>query len=91
MASRQTTPNFPEQIMESRKKIRDSFKRSHEALQVRENILLSRVDEIERKYNSKSQEMNTVVEALNKATLQCEETLAANILNDVNQQCSLGL
>ena len=79
-------PNFPEQIKESRKKIRDSFKRSHEALQVRENILISRVDEIERRYNSKSQEMNTVVEALNKATLQCEETLAASILNDVNQQ-----
>ena len=79
-------PNFPEQIKESRKKIRDSFKRSHEALQVRENILLSRVDEIERKYINKAQEMNTVVEALNKATLQCEETLAANILNDVNQQ-----
>ena len=79
-------PNFPEQIKESRKKIRDSFKRSHEALQVRENILLSRVDEIERKYTSKTQEMNKVVEALNKATLQCEETLTANIHNDVNQQ-----
>ena len=48
MASRHVAPNFPEQIKESRKKIRDSFKRSHEALQVRENILLSRVDEIER-------------------------------------------
>ena len=86
MASRQTTPNFPKQIKETRKKIRDSFNKSHEALQVRENILLSRVDEIERKYTSKTQEMNTVVEALNKATLQCEETLAANILNDFNQQ-----
>ena len=86
MASRQTTPSFPEQIKETRKRILDSFKRSHEALQVRENILLSRVDEIERKYTCKTQEMNTVVEALNKATLQCEETLAANILNDFNQQ-----
>ena len=80
------TPNFPEQIKESRKKIRDSFKRSHEALQVRENILLSRVDEIEKEYNSKTQEINKVIEALNKATLQCEETLAANILTDINQQ-----
>ena len=62
MASRHVVPNFPEQIKESRKKIRDSFKRSHEALQVRENILLSRVDEIEREYNSKSQEINTLVE-----------------------------
>ena len=33
---------------ECRKKIQDSFKRSHVALQVRENILLSRVDEIEK-------------------------------------------
>ena len=79
-------PNFPEQIKESRKKIRDSFKRSHEALQVRENILLSRVDEIEKEYNSKYQEINKVIEALNKATLQYEETLAANILTDINQQ-----
>ena len=73
MASRQTTPSFPEQIKESRKKIRDSFKRSHEALQVRDNILLSRVDEIEKEYSNKTQEMNKLVEALNKATLQCEE------------------
>ena len=73
-------------MKESRKKIRDSFKRSHEALQVRENILQSQVDEIEKEYNSKTQEMNKVIEALNKATLQCEETLAANIFTDINQQ-----
>ena len=85
MATAQVKVNFPEQIEESRKKIRDSFKRSHEALQVRENILLSRVDEIEKEYNSKTQEMNKLVEALNKATLQCEETLAANKLTDINQ------
>ena len=85
MASRQTTRSFPEQIKESRKKIRDSFKRSHEALQVRENILLSRVDEIERKYNSKTEKINKLVEALNKATLQCEETLADNQLTDVTE------
>ena len=85
MASRHVAPNFPEQIKESRKKIRDSFKRSHEALQVRENILLSRVDEIEREYNSKTEKINKLVEALNKATLQCEETLADNQLTDINQ------
>ena len=85
MASRHVAPGFPEQMKESRKKIRDSFKRSHEALQVRESKLLSRVDEIEREYNSRSEEMNTLVEALNKATLQCEETLAANKLTDINQ------
>ena len=85
MATAQMKVNFPEQIKESRKKIRDSFKRSHEALQVRENILLSRVDEIEKEYNSKTEKMNKLVEALKKATLQCEETLANNELTDINQ------
>ena len=85
MATAQVKVNFPEQIKESRKKIRYSFKRSHEALQVRENILLSRVDEIEREYNSKSHEINKLVEALSKATLQCEETLADNQLTDVTE------
>ena len=79
-------PNFPEQIKESRKKIRGSFKKSHEALQVRENILISRINEIEKEYNSKTQEMNKVIGVLNKATFQCEETLAENILTDLNQQ-----
>ena len=85
MATAQVKVGFPEQIEKSRKKIRDSFKRSHEALQVRENILLSRVDEIEKEYNSKTHEMNKLVEDLNKATLQCEETLAANKLTDVTE------
>ena len=85
MATARVKVSFPEQIKESRKKIRDSFKRSHEALQVRENILLSRVDEIEKEYSNKSQKMNKLVEALNKATLQCEETLADNQLIDINQ------
>ena len=77
--------NFTEQIEESRKKIRDSFKRSHEALQVRKNILLSRVDEIEKEYNNKTQEMHKLIEALDKATSQCEETLTANRLTDVTE------
>ena len=85
MATAQVKVNFPEQIKESRKKIRDSFKRSHEVLQERENILLSRVDEIEKDYNSKTEKMNKLVEALKKATLQCEETLANNELTDINQ------
>ena len=85
MASKHVAPNFLEQIQESQKKIRDSFKRSHEALQVRENILLSHVDEIEKEYNSRTLEMNKLVESLNKATLQCEETLAANKLTDVTE------
>ena len=85
MARRQVNPNFPEQIKESRKKIRDSFKRTHEALQVRENILLSHVDEIEKEYNSKTQEMNKLVEALNIEMKHCEENLSSNKLIDVTE------
>ena len=85
MASRNVATNFPEQIRESRKKIRDSFKRSHEALRVRENILLSRVDEIEKEYNSSTREMNKLVEALNKEMKQCEENLSSNKLTDVTE------
>ena len=85
MATAQFKLDFPKQIKESRKKIRNSFKRSHEALQVRENILLSRVDEIEKEYNSKTQEMNKLVEALNKEMKQCEENLSSNKLTDVTE------
>ena len=85
MARRQVNPNFPEQIKESRKKIRDSFKKTHEALQVRENILLSHVDQIEKEYNSKTQEMNKLVEALNIEMKQCEENLSSNKLIDVTE------
>ena len=85
MATEQVKLDFPEQIKESRKKIRDSFKRSHEALQVRENILLSRVDEIEKEYNSKTEEMDKLLEALNKEIIQCEENLSANKLTDVTE------
>ena len=85
MATSQVKVNFPEQIKESRKKIRDSFKRTYEALQVRENILLSRVDAIEKEYNKKTEEINKLVEALNKEMKQCEENLSANQLTDVTE------
>ena len=85
MATAQVKVNFPEQIKENRKKIRGSFKRSHEALQVRENILLSQVDEIEKEYNSKTEKMNKLLEALNREMKQCEENLADNKLTDVTE------
>ena len=89
MASRHTTPNFPEQIKESRKKIRDSFKRSHEALQVRENNLLSRVDEIEREYNSKTEKINKLIESLDRNKSFTSETLKDNELSETFKQiCS---
>ena len=86
MASKQTTPSFPEQIKESRKKIRDSFKRSHEALHVRENILLSRVDEIEKEYNNKTEKINKLVESLDKNKSSISETLRDNELNETYEQ-----
>ena len=90
MASRHVAPNFPEQIKESRKKIRDSFKRSHEALQVRENILLSRVDEIEREYNSKTEKINKLIESLDENKSLTSETLRDNELNETYKQiCSV--
>ena len=86
MATAQVKLNFPEQIKESRKKIRDSFKRSHEALQVRENILLSRVDEIEKEYNNKTDKINKLIESLNKATSLCADTLTDNELKDTHDE-----
>ena len=77
--------DFAKQIRQTRKCIKDKFKRSHEALQMRENILLSHVDEIEKEYNSKTHEMNKLVEALNKEMKQCEENLSANKLTDVTE------
>ena len=86
MATAQVKLNFVEQIKESRKKIRDSFKRSHEALQVRENILLSRVDEIEKEYNSKSEKIKKLVETLDKANSLCADTLTNNELKDIHDE-----
>ena len=79
------TNKFLFQIKETREKIRDSFKKLHEALQVRENNFISRVDEIEEDFNTKSQEMKSLLEALNKATFQCDHTLSANKLSEVNK------
>ena len=90
MASRHLTPNFPEQIKESRIKIQDSFKRSHEALQVRENILISWVDEIEKEYNSKTEKINKLIESLDKNKSLTSETLRDNELNETYKQiCSV--
>ena len=90
MATAQVKIDFPDQIKESRKKIRDSFKRSHEALQVRENILLSRVDAIEKEYNSKTDKINKLMESLDKNKSLTSETLIDNELNETyNQICSV--
>ena len=85
MASVQVRTNFTVQIRETRKKIQDSFKRSHEALRVRENNLLSRVEEIETEFNKKTQEMNEMLEALNKIKSLTSDTLTDNKLNKTRE------
>ena len=53
---------------------------------MRENILLSRVDEIEREYNSKTQKINKLIESLNKANSLCADTLTDNELKDTHDE-----
>ena len=86
MANKQTILSLPEQIKESRKKIRDSFKRSHDALQMRENIILSRVDEIEKQYNSKTEKINTLVESLKQHKSIATATQLDYELNETYRQ-----
>ena len=82
MASRHVATDFPKQIKECRKKIQDSFKRSREALKVREYILLSGIDEIEEECNSKIEQMNKLVEVMSL----CADTLTDNKLKDTHDE-----
>ncbi|KAI6649912.1 hypothetical protein LOD99_6461 [Oopsacas minuta] len=86
MATAEVDLSFITQIKGSRKKIRDCLKKSHEALRLRESTLLSRIDQIEKDYNNKTQEMNSLVEALNKEMVQATETLSANKLAEAHKQ-----
>ena len=89
MATKEVELNFIEQIKETRKKIHDRFKRSHEALQERENFLLSCVDEIEKKYNSKNHEINTLVKDLSDTKSIFSNRLKSNKVLDANDSiCS---
>ncbi|KAI6649663.1 E3 ubiquitin-protein ligase TRIM71-like [Oopsacas minuta] len=80
MANVEVKRKFIEQVKESRSKIRDCFKKSHEALQLRESILLSRIDEIEKEYNIKNEEMQELLEALDKSKSLIANTLTSNKL-----------
>ncbi|KAI6649868.1 E3 ubiquitin-protein ligase TRIM71-like [Oopsacas minuta] len=86
MATAEVDLSFLTQIKESRKKIRDCFKKLHEALQLRESILLSHIDQLENNYNNKTQEMNSLIEALNKEMAQATKTLSANKLAETHKQ-----
>ena len=72
--------DFSKQIRETRKSIKDRFKKSHEALAARENILLARVDSIEREYNQKIQLKNEMIQSLSEAKSLNSEKLKGNQL-----------
>ena len=77
--------NFVEQLKETRKKIGNCFQRCHEALRVRESTLLSRVDEIEREYNSKTLEMRELLESLNSIKAISTDKLKSNKVKETNE------
>ena len=80
MAEANPKQDFSKQISETRKSIKDRFKKSHEALVARENILLARVDSIEREYNQKIQLQDEVANSLRNAKSYNSENLKANQL-----------
>ena len=77
MAEANPKQDFSKQISETRKSIKYRFKKSHEALVARENILLARVDSIERKYNQKIQLQNELTRTLNETKSYNAEKLKA--------------
>ena len=80
MADIQEQTNFPEQLAQTRGDIRHSFQRSHEALQTREDTLLSRIDQIESEYLAKTEELEGLFEALDKTKSFSSTTLTARKL-----------
>ena len=86
MAKANPKQDFSKQINETRKSIKDRFKKSHEALVARENILLARVDSIEREYNQKIQLQNEIANSLRNAKSYNSENLKANRLTNAREQ-----
>ena len=78
--------DFAKQIKETRKSIKEKFKRTHEALVARENILLSRVDNIENEYNQKMKLKNEIIESINNTKSSTSENLKANVLTETRKQ-----
>ena len=85
MAEANPKQDFPKQISETRKSIKDRFKKSHEALVARENILLARVDSIEREYNQKIQLQNELNQSLSEAKSYNPEKLKAYQLTKIRE------
>ena len=85
MAEANPKQDFSKQISETRKSIKDRFKKSHEALVARENILLARVDSIERKYNQKVQLQNELTQSLSEAKSYNPEKLKEYQLTKIRE------
>ena len=85
MAEANPKQDFSKQISETRKSIKDRFKKSHEALVARENILLARVDSIEHEYNQKIQQQNELNQSLSEAKSYNPEKLKAYQLTKIRE------
>ena len=85
MAEANPKQDFSKQISETRKSIKDRFKKSHEALVARENILLARVDSIEREYNQKIQLQNELNQSLREAKSYNPEKLKEYQLTKIRE------
>ena len=85
MAEANPRQDFSKQINETRKSIKDRFKKSHEALVARENILLARVDSIEREYNQKIQLQNELNQSLSEAKSYSPEKLKEYQLTKIRE------
>ena len=85
MAEANPKQDFSKQINETRKSIKDRFKKSHEALVARENILLARVDSIEREYNQKIQLQNELTRTLTETRSFVNEKLKPKQLSKIRQ------
>ena len=86
MASANPKVDFAKQMKETRKCIRDKFKKAHEALVARENILLSRVDNIEYEYDQKMKLKNEIFDSIESTKSYTSENLKANVLTETRKQ-----
>ena len=77
---------FAKQIKETRKSIKEKFKKTHEALVTRENILLSHIDDIENEYDQKMKLKNEIIESIDKTKSSTSENLKSNVLTETRKQ-----
>ena len=78
--------DFAKQIKETRKSIKEKFKRTHEALVARENILLSFVDNIENGHNQKMKLKQEIIDSIDNTKSSTSENLKSNVLTETRKQ-----